>query len=489
MNHIPLVFRLLRSDFSGIRRLRDFPLQAAEKSPLRIASFVLALCVSSSLHAAGDPAPAEKPNILFILTDDMGVGDLSAYGGRQGETPNLDRLAREGTRFDQFYVASPICSPSRAAFATGLFPGRVRINSFLHERSGNRQCEQADWLDPKWPTLARALQQAGYATAHFGKWHLGGGRDVQDAPTPASYGFDEFHLNREGIGPRFEDHGSAKVPAPNSEDGKKYFRYDFTKYWVDRGIDFIRRHKDGPFYLELWPQDVHTPHTPDEESLGRVTAPGLPPNQNNFRAVLNEYDRQIGRLLDALREMGLEKDTIVVFSSDNGPDPSFGDARTLGLRGMKKSLYEGGVREPFFVRWPEKIPAGKVNSSTVLAAVDYFPTVCALAGVKPPEGASFDGEDMSRSWLGGDAARTKPLFWEYGRKPKGYKYPEDPHDKSPNVAVREGNWKLLVQADGTGPELYDLSTDPNETKNVAGDHPETTARLSAAALEWRKNLP
>jgi len=455
------------------------PLPPALRALLLFAGLTGALCASDS----------SRPNIVFILTDDMGRGDLSVCGGTQGETPNIDRLAREGTQFNQFYVASPICSPSRAAFATGLFPGRVGINSFLHERAGNRKCEQADWLDPKWPTLARTLKQAGYATAHFGKWHLGGGRDVQDAPEPSAYGFDEYHLNSEGIGPRFEDLGNARTPTLNSGDGQKTFRHDFTKYWVDRGIDFIRRHKDSPFYLELWPQDVHTPHTPDEDALNRTAAAGLPNNQQNLRAVLNEYDRQIGRFLDALRDMGLEKNTLVVFSSDNGPDPSFDHARTLGRRGMKKSLYEGGIHEPFFVRWPEKIPAGKVNSSTVLGAVDYFPTICSLVGVRPPDGTVFDGEDMSRAWLGGDEPRSRPLFWEYGRKPAGYKYPGDPRDKSPNVAVREGNWKLLVQADGTGAELFDLSTDPNETKNVVGDHPETTARLTAAALDWRKSLP
>lgn len=453
--------------------------------PPALRAFLLFLCLTGGLPASESP----HPNIVFILTDDMGCGDLSVCGGTQGETPNIDRLAREGTRFNQFYVASPICSPSRAAFATGLFPGRVGINSFLHERAGNRQCEQADWLDPKWPTLARTLKQAGYATAHFGKWHLGGGRDVQDAPEPSAYGFDEYHLNSEGIGPRFEDHGNAKAPTLNSEDGKKYFRYDFTKYWVDRGIDFIRRHKDVPFYLELWPQDVHTPHTPDESSLKRASSPKLPNNQQNFRAVLNEYDRQIGRFLDALRDMGLEKNTLVVFSSDNGPDPSFDHARTLGQRGMKKSLYEGGIREPLFVRWPEKIPAGKVNSSTVLGAVDYFPTICALTGIKPPDGAVFDGEDMSRVWLGDDGARSKPLFWEYGRKPVGYKYPEDPFDKSPNVAVRDGKWKLLANADGSDVELFDIAADPKETTDVADSHPETVSQLKEKALHWRQSLP
>ena len=463
------------------------------KMKTKIASLARLLAFAGMSFAAQSSIVAEllpaRPNVVFILTDDMGVGDVSAYGGKQGGTPNLDRLAREGTQFAQFYVASPICSPSRVAFTTGEFPARLRINNFLQARAGNRQCEQADWLDPKTPTLARTLQQAGYATAHFGKWHMGGGRDVSDAPTPAVYGFDEFHLNCEGIGPRFENFGDSKTPTPNSADGHKYFRHAFTQYWVSRSIDFIKRHQAGPFYLELWPQDVHTPHTPDEESLERTAVPGLPKPQHNFRAVLNEYDRQIGRFLDALREMGLETNTIVVFSADNGPDPSFVHARTLGQRGMKKSLYEGGIREPFFVRWPSKVPAGKVNEASVLASVDYFPTVCALTGVKPPGNAAFDGADMSRVWLGGDATRLKPLFWEYGRNPTSYKYPEDPQDKSPNVAVRDGRWKLLVNADGSDVELFDLIADPKETKNVAAANPDIAKRLMEQALAWRKSLP
>ncbi|MEO0018696.1 MAG: Arylsulfatase, partial [Verrucomicrobiota bacterium] len=171
---------------------------------------------------------ATQPNVIFILTDDMGRGDLSVLGGKQGATPHLDRLAAEGTRFGQFYVAAPICSASRSAFTTGMYPARWRINSYLHDRAGNKVCEQADWLDPSAPAVARAFKQAGYATAHFGKWHMGGGRDVQDAPLPSAYGFDESHVNVEGMGPRFEDFGSASQPTLNSEDGRKYFRYDFT---------------------------------------------------------------------------------------------------------------------------------------------------------------------------------------------------------------------------------------------------------------------
>ncbi len=184
---------------------------------------------------------------------------------------------------------------------------------------------------------------------------------------------------------------------------------------MNRSIDFIKRHQSGPIYLELWPQDVHTPHTPSQAALARTAAPGLPKEQHNFRAVLNEYDHQIGRLLDALRDMGLENNTIIVFSADNGPPPSFEHARTLGQRGMKWSLYEGGIHEPFFVRWPGRIPAGKVNDTSVVSSVEYFATICSLVGVAPPATTAFDGADMSAVWRGGGVSRTKSLFWEYGR--------------------------------------------------------------------------
>lgn len=448
--------------------------------------FLPLLSVLGSVKAA---PPAAHPNVIFILTDDMGLGDVTAFGGVEGPTPNIDRLAKEGTKFTQFYVASPICSPSRSAFTTGVFPGRLLINSFLEKRSGNRACDQADWLDPKWPTLARTLKEAGYATGHFGKWHMGGGRDVQDAPPPSSYGFDEFHVNCEGIGPRFADFGGKAKPTLNTEDGKKYFRYRFTEYWVDRSIDFMKRHQKGPFYLELWPQDVHLPHTPSEEALARTEVPGLPKDKHNFEAVLNEYDRQIGRFLDAIHDLHLDQDTIVVFSADNGPNPSFKRERTLEQRGMKYSLYEGGMHEPLLVRWPGKVPAGKIDDTSVLASVDYFPTICSLVGVKAPGNAAFDGTDVSRTWLGERLPRTKPLFWEYGRTADAYKYPPNPDDKSPNVAVRDGSLKLLVNADGSGTELYDLASDSKETKNLANEKPQEAARLKALALDWRRSLP
>jgi arylsulfatase A-like enzyme len=211
--------------------------------PFRRALLSLACwLVAASLSAQ---EPARKSNILFILIDDMGYGDLGCYGGQFTPTPNLDQLAQQGMRFKQFYVAAPICSPSRTAFVTGMFPGRWRINSYLQTRQGNRACEQADWLDLQAPSLARLFKSRGYATGHFGKWHLGGGRDVQDAPLPKAYGFDEHHVNFEGMGPRFESEG---IKAPVLFEGKEIPRHRFTQYWVDRSLDFIRRHKSAPFF-------------------------------------------------------------------------------------------------------------------------------------------------------------------------------------------------------------------------------------------------
>jgi arylsulfatase A-like enzyme len=429
-----------------------------------------------------EAAPAAKPNIVFILTDDMGWGDLSCYGNKEIKTPNIDRLASEGMRFKQFYAASPICSPSRAAYLTGTFPARWNINDYLHERAGNKAHETANWLDPKAATLARTLKTAGYATAHFGKWHLGGGRDVQDAPWPKEYGFDEHHVNCEGCGPRIESFGSAK--AQPVED-KMLARHQFTGFWVDKSIDFMRRHKKSPFFVELWPQDVHTPHIPNPEELPTVA--DTPKEHQKFNAVLRTYDREVGRLLDFLKAEGLEENTIVVFASDNGPEPSFQGQRASGLRGMKWSLYEGGIREPFLARWPGKIPAGKIDDTSVIGAVDLFPTLCALAAVPAPKDAGFDGADLSAALLGTAQQRSGPLFWEYGRK-ADYLYPEK-KDRSPNLAIRDGRWKLLINADGSDEELYDLGADAYETKNVRDNHPDVAKRLREQILAWRQSLP
>ncbi len=455
-------------------------------------SFALlwALVLSSWFFPAN---AAPRPNILFILVDDMGWGDPACFGGAGVPTPSMDRLAREGTRFTQFYVASPICSASRCGFITGQFPARWRITSYLQTRAGNRECEQADFLDPKAPSLVRAFKEAGYATAHVGKWHLGGGRDVTDAPKFAAYGYDVGSGTYESPEPA-ASLGLKSMPWGTELEPQQVARYDRTRWMVDQTLTFAKQHAAKPWLVNLWLDDVHTPHRPSDEQRAKA---GEGVGTEQFRAVLRETDREIGRLLDGLRGLKLDTNTLVIIAGDNGPEPSFNRARSGGMRGMKWSLYEGGIRTPLIVRLPGVVPAGVVNETTVVAGVDFLPTLCALAKVPAPTGATFDGEDLSTVWKGGTAARTKPLLWEYGRKPqpKGAKsirtfpYPSEPEAKSPNVAIREGNWKLLLNADGSDAQLYDLAADRNETRNLATEKPEVAKRLAEQALAWRKSLP
>ena len=232
--------------------------------------------------------------------------------------------------------------------------------------------------------------------------------------------------------------------------------------------------------MQLWPDDVHTPWvTAGQAARGDTPA--------NFRPVLEEADRQVGRLLDSLRDLGLEQNTMVIFASDNGPMPTFGGTRSGGLRGAKWSLYEAGIRLPFIVRWPGHVPAGKVDESTVLAAVDLLPSLCAIAGGALPDAAALDGENLSAAWFGRPVVRTHSLFWEYGRN-ASFKYPSG-RDRSPNLAVREGEWKLLLNADGSGMELYDIVADRAEEHDLAAVKPELAKRLAESALRWRRALP
>jgi arylsulfatase A-like enzyme len=414
---------------------------------------------------------------VLVLADDLGPGDLSCYGGKIAETPNIDRMAREGTRFTQYYSASPICSPSRCGLITGQYPGRWKITSFLQTRAGNAGCEQADYLDSKAPTLPRALKTAGYATAHFGKWHLGGGRDVADAPPFSAYGYDEHAGTWESPQPHPD------ITAGNwiwSADDKVK-RWDRTAFFIDKTLDFLRRHSDRPCFVNVWLDDPHTPWVPAEGAKGNT--------RKNLALVMTEVDRQVGRLLDGVRKLDSKRKTLVIFVSDNGPLPTFAESRTVRLRGSKLSLYEGGIRVPFIAWGPELVPAGSTNDSTVLSGVDLFPTICKLCGADLAPDYQPDGEDLSAALLGRSPQRSRPLFWEYGRNEKFFRYPQQPRDRSPNVAVRDGNWKLLVNRDGGDAELYDLAQDPTESKNVIVEHPDVAERLKSAALTWRESLP
>ena len=444
--------------------------------------FALALLSGPSAVTSG----SIQPNVIIILADDLGPGDLSCYGGKT-PTPNIDRMAKEGIRFTRYYAASPICSPSRCALVTGQYPGRWRITSFLQTRAGNKACGQDDFLDPDAPSLARALRAAGYRTFHVGKWHLGGGRDVAAAPKFAAYGYDV------GL-------GTWESPEPHPDltardwiwsAVDKVKRWDRSRWMLDRTLDFLRDNADKPCFVNLWLDDPHTPWVPtaDDQQVGKGgKGAGKGDTPERLAKVLTEMDRQIGRLLEALRERKEGRPTLVLFLSDNGPLPTFDRARTVGLRGSKLSLYEGGVRVPCIAWGPGLIPSGITNDATVLAAVDLFPTLCTLCRAPLPKEYKSDGEDLSPALLGKAVTRTKMLFWEYGRNDKSFAFPKG-DDRSPAMAVRAGDWKLLVNADGAGAVLYDLAADPHETRDLAGARPEVTRRLTELVIAWRKSLP
>ena len=430
----------------------------------------------------GTAGSAERPNIVFVLTDDMGYSDPSCYGGKIAPTPNIDQLAREGARFTHFYDNAPICSPSRAAFVTGMFPARWNFTTYLDKRAMNSDCEQADFLPTNAPAIARVLKAAGYDTAHFGKWHLGGGRDVTNAPPFSAYGYDEHSGTYESPEPDPNITATNWIWSP--QDSVK--RWDRTRYFVDHALDFLRRHQGHPCYVEIWPDDVHTPWVPNVER--EMQAPESRERRDLVK-VLAEYDVQMGRLFNGLKLLGLDTNTLLIFTSDNGPLPAFNHARTGGLRGSKLSLYEGGIRVPFIVRWPGHTTPGRVDEQTVLDAVDLFPTLCAVAGATMPAGFTFDGDDMTSALDNRPFAPAKSIYWEYGRKSKFFNYPGPVYDRSPHLAVRDGQWKLLVNANGSDVQLYDLGADEQETNNVAGQNVETTKRMTDAALKWKRSLP
>jgi len=449
---------------------------------------IFTLLLWLSLHCS---AYATKPNIVLVFIDDMGWGDFSCFGNEAAKTPHIDRLAKEGVRFEQFYVNSPICSPSRTAISTGQYPQHWRITSFLAHRDMNTRRGMAQWLDPKAPMLARSLQQAGYATGHFGKWHMGGQRDVTEAPSITEYGFDASLTNFEGMGPKLLPltlkPGSTKprriwADAERLGQGARWMmRSEITGGFVDEAIPFIQKaaKAEQPFYINLWPDDVHSPFWPpvDKWADGKR---GL------YHSVLREMDRQLGKLFDFIRsDPALRDNTLVLVCSDNGPEQGAGSAGPF--RGFKTHLYEGGVRSSLIAWGPGLVAKhDHVNRTSVFSAIDLVPSLLELTGTPHPKGVAFDGESLPGTLLGqSNGSRKAPIYFR--RPPDRDSFYGD--KDLPDLAVRGGDWKFLCEYDGTDPELYDLKIDRGETKNVAGAHPELVAKLTKSLIAWHKSLP
>lgn len=439
-----------------------------------------------------------RPNFIFILTDDQGWGDAGFAGHPYVRTPALDRLKREGTWLQQFYVAATVCSPSRTAFMTGQYPARHAIHGHLSTAEQNAARSMPNWLNPEAPMLPRLLQRAGYATAHFGKWHLGHG---EGAPPPSEYGFDVSKVVN-GNGPSLGNEGT-----------EPYFRAKSTSQIMDETIEFIRANRERPFFVNAWTLLPHAkldptagqlseyaglqPRADDpafgawmQKYLGR--AKSLPDQMRVFCASLTDLDTQVGRLLDALEELGLAENTVIFYSSDNGPeDYRVGNAANAGvgspgvLRGRKRSMYEGGVRTFGLVRWPGHVPAGRVDSVSVTGAVDFLPTVCALAGVDVPVNLAGDGENVSDIWLGGERERRGPLYWEWLFGVQG----ADDGYLPPPLAMRYGDWKLFADHRGERLQMFNIVADPAEERDVVLEQPVVAEFMKQRLLAWAGGLP
>jgi N-acetylgalactosamine-6-sulfatase len=433
-------------------------------------------CTANTVKASKQ---AEKPNIIFIFADDLGWGDISKHGHPDIRTPNIDRIANEGSEFYQFSVSNPVCSPSRAAVMTGQYPARNGVNRHFHIFKHHDNFNMPDWLDNNIVTMPRVLQKAGYKTAHFGKWHLTN-REIKDAPLPTSYGYDEAAV--------------FNGPGPQTDTFKLY----------DDATDFIKRHKEVPFFINLWIHETHTPHYPPKDSMAKYTH--LNEQDQVYAAVVDGADQRIGKILNLLDELNLAENTLIVFSSDNGPevtgpkskffhpdDPDgkvkgieplgtyFSVGKTAGLRGQKRDTYEGGLRVPFLVRWPAKVPVGRVDTQSVVTAVDLLPTFADIAGAELPQNYKSDGQSILPLLKGGTIKREKPMFWQwqYGNK----------SGKKPMIAVREGPWKLFFYQDKQRVELYNVMTDRAESMNVANQYPDIVNNLKTLAINWEKTLP
>lgn len=456
---------------------------------LSLATLAAALIAGSPHAGALETDP--RPNIIFIFGDDWGYGDLSCYGNKEFSTPNLDKLAAEGTRYTQFHDTGCVCSPSRCSVITGHFPARERMHGHLADNKANAERDMPNWLDVNLPVyLPRTMHEAGYATAHFGKWHLGGGGEPYGdltAPEPAAYGYDEARVWN-GNGPTWK--GDQLWPTTRLMDTDVLWAQSSSRIAVDATIGFIRKHKkEKPIFVNLWLKDPHTPLHPSEEQMAAFADKDLIPDKKTYFSVLTDADRHIGRLLVALSEEGIAENTLVIFSSDNGPAgyaPAKLAGSTGGLRGCKGNLFQGGINVPLIMRWPGHIKAGVVDETSVLSGVDLLPTFSQLAKKELPKDYLLDGESFASVLENQPFKRTKPLFWEW--RPASKSRAKDDSSWA-SLAVRDGDWKLLGNPSISRFELYNIKEDRFEKTDLAAQEPQRVTDLRKKWDDWKATLP
>ena len=425
-----------------------------------------------------------RPNVVIILTDDQGYGDLGCLGAADLKTPRIDALARGGVLFTSMYAASPVCSPSRAGLLTGRYPGNAGVRAIL---PGHRK---ASGLTPKVPTLAAALKKEGYTTGAFGKWHLG----LKPECRPNANGFDEFSGFLAGCLDYYShifyygmcDGGFNPTHDLWENDEEVWANGEYlTERITRKSVDFIRRHKEEPFFLYVAYNAPHYPMHAPQKYLDRF--PDLPWDRQIMAAMLSAVDDGVGEIADTLAELGLTDDTIVYFQSDNGPsresrnwldgteDPYYGGTAG-GFSGHKFSLFEGGIRVPALLSWGNRIAPRTLNDPCI--AVDIFPTVLEACGGNPAD-YQLDGSSILCMLTEVGETAHDDMFWEMEEQ----------------TAVRRGRYKLVLNGrleESQPPRspvfLADLDNDPGETRNLADEMPELCRELTEAALAWRSGI-
>jgi arylsulfatase A len=442
-------------------------------------------CSLGSLILSCRAGKKRKPNIIFILADDLGYGDLSCYGQKRFETPYLDQMAAEGMHFTDHYSGSTVCAPARCSLMTGFHTGHAWVR-------GNWEGGPHGWgacleLRPEDLTVAELLKRAGYTTGAFGKWSLG---VAETTGAPWKKGVDEWYgyLNQGRAHfyyPEYLYHNDKKVMLEGNTNGQRtQYSHDLI---AEKALEFVDNNKDSSFFL-YWALTIpHAELLVPEDSLSefRGRYPETPyvgehyASQEEPRAafagMVTRMDRDIGRLFERLEELEIDGHTVVMFSSDNGPhkegghDPAFFDSNGP-LRGIKRDLYEGGIRVPMIVRWPGKVQPGS-TSNHVSAFWDFLPTACEIAGIPPPE--ETDGISFLPEIVGKEQKPHQYLYWEFHER------------KTTDQAIRMDHWKAVRHSPFGSIELYDLRTDIGETSDISGQHPEVVARIKALFSDAR----
>ncbi|MEL6256166.1 MAG: sulfatase [Bacteroidota bacterium] len=445
-----------------------------------------------------DETQNEPPNIVFILADDLGWADLGVYGNTFNETPNLDKLAAEGMRFTNAYAAAPVCSPTRASIQSGQYPAHVGITDFIpgHWRpyeSHRVPVNRTQYLPQEIVSLGEMLQEGGYQTAYFGKWHLG----WADQHMPGKQGYEDWRIQQGGT---FYNLKSKKAIRPMDSTLNDEAR--LSDVLTDYSLDFIDENQDEPFFLFLSHYDVHVQLDADmdliEKYLGKEKQDNYPSNAI-YAAMVEHVDRSLARVVNKLEELGLSENTLLIFFSDNGglksrfdeipllaksklsiyegSDLQYIATSNAPLRAEKGTLYEGGIREPLLVKWPGKIKAGTISDALV-SSIDFYPTFMELAQIQQLETQTLDGESIVPILMGTEYSSDRSLYWHY---------PVYHHDL-PAGAIRKGKWKLIEFFTEGRFELYNLETDPGESQNLVSTRSDLVKDLSAELAKWRKSV-